>query len=43
LSLIVVLTGLPRITPCKPRVRISRATVQRAMSRVAELSAVVVV
>jgi hypothetical protein len=32
LSLIVVLTGLPRITPCKPRVCISRATVQRATS-----------
>ena len=32
LSLIVVLTCLPRITPCKPRARISRATVQRATS-----------
>ena len=31
LSLIVVRTGLPRITPAKPRSRISRSTVQRAM------------
>ena len=30
LSLIVVLTGLPRTAPCRPMVRISRATVQRA-------------
>ena len=29
-SLTVVLTGLPRTTPCKPMRRISRATVQRA-------------
>src|SRR5947209_19732665 len=33
LSLIVVLTGLPRTTPCKPIVRIRRPTVQRATSR----------
>ena len=30
LSLTVVLTGLPRTTPCKPMARISRSTVQRA-------------
>ena len=30
LSLIVVRTGLPRITPARPISRISRATVQRA-------------
>ncbi|MBB6255236.1 hypothetical protein FHS74_005835 [Nitrospirillum iridis] len=30
LSLTVVFTGLPRITPRKPKSRISRATVQRA-------------
>src|SRR5215207_10280893 len=30
LSLIVVRTGLPRITPCKPMVCIRRSTVQRA-------------
>ena len=33
LSLIVVLTGLPRITPCKPSSRISRSTVHRVMSK----------
>lgn len=32
LSLMVVRTGLPRITPAKPIARINRATVQRAMS-----------
>ena len=32
LSLTVVFTGLPRMTPCKPISRIRRATVQRAMS-----------
>jgi len=32
LSLIVVRTGLPRITPAKPSSRISRSTVQRATS-----------
>ena len=32
LSMIVVLNGLPRITPCEPVVSISRATVQRATS-----------
>jgi hypothetical protein len=30
LSLIVVLTDLPRMTPCKPMSRISRDTVQCA-------------
>ena len=30
LSLMVVRTGLPRITPCKPRSRMSRSTVHRA-------------
>ena len=30
LSLIVVRTGLPRIAPCRPRLAISRSTVQRA-------------
>ena len=33
LSLIVVRTGLPRITPAKPISRISRATVQRAIGK----------
>lgn len=33
LETIVVLTGLPRTTPCKPLVRISRSTEQRATSR----------
>ncbi len=31
LSLTVVRTGLPRITPCRPISRINRSTVQRAM------------
>jgi hypothetical protein len=31
-SLIVVLAGLPRTTPCNPTARISRATVHRATS-----------
>ena len=33
LSLIVVRTGLPRITPRNPMPRISRSTVQRATSK----------
>ena len=33
LSLVVVRTGLPRITPCKPRSRIRRATLHRATSK----------
>ncbi|MBB3948601.1 hypothetical protein GGQ73_004591 [Rhizobium skierniewicense] len=33
LSLIVVLIGLPRMMPCKPIALISRATVQREMSK----------
>ena len=32
LSLIVVRTGLPRITPCKPMLPINRCTAQRATS-----------
>jgi hypothetical protein len=31
-SPIVVRTGLPRITPCKPQSRINRATLHRAIS-----------
>ncbi|MET3528549.1 hypothetical protein ABID41_003691 [Phenylobacterium koreense] len=33
LSLIVVRTGLPRITPCKPNSRISRSTAQRVTEK----------
>ena len=35
LSLSVVLTGLPRITPCSPMARLRRAMVQRASLRAA--------
>jgi hypothetical protein len=38
LSLTVVLTGLPRVTPRRCMLRISRSTVQRAMSKPSRLS-----